>query len=213
MLRINPTPGLYGSHSGRIFQETVPARYAHWLEVPPELEEEAMSYLPFIILTIKKGAITGVAQGQRPEPVKPEPLSLDVLRKNKLEEISNSARSVIISGCGVTLSDGSVEHFSLTETDQINLTTAFGAVAQGAVGYPYHADGQLCRLYPAADIMAIGAAVTAHKLYHTTYCNHLNVWVRRVDTSEELEGIQYGVELPEDLANNMAEVLQYAQAM
>jgi len=38
-----------------------------WLEVPPELEEEAWGYLPFIMLTTEDGAITAVAQGQIPE--------------------------------------------------------------------------------------------------------------------------------------------------
>ena len=210
MLKINPTPGLFGSHSGRMFQEVVPPQFEHWLTVPTELEAEALSYLPFIRLTIKKGAITAVAQGERP---KPEPVNVETQRTTKLVEISKAANTTITAGCTVDLPSGISEHFSLTETDQINLSAAFTAVAQGAAGYPYHADGKLCRLYPAADIMAIGAAVTAYKLYHTTYCNHLNVWIRRAETAEELEGIQYGVELPEDLANNMAEVLQHAQAV
>ena len=90
--------------------------------------------------------------------------------------------------------------------DQINLTTAVGAVNQGAEGYPYHLDGQLCAIYPAADIRAMGEAATAHKLYHTTYCNHLMAWARRA-TADELEGITYGAELPADLAANMEAIL------
>ena len=176
-----------------------------WLAVPPELEAEAASYLPYIKLTIKKGAITAVAQGEKP------PEDIEALRTAKLAEISVAANAAITSGCEVDLPSGSTEQFSLTEADQINLSAAFTAVAQGAPGYPYHADGQLCRLYPAADIAAIGAAVTAHKMYHTTYCNHMLVWTRRAETPEELAAIFYGVELPEDLAKNMMEVLQFAQ--
>jgi hypothetical protein len=144
---------------------------------------------------------------------KPEALPPDVetLRSAKLAEISTAANAAITSGCEVDLPSGSTEQFSLTEADQINLSAAFTAVAQGALGYPYHADGQLCRLYPAADIAAIGAAVTAHKLYHTTYANHLNVWIRAAETAAELEAIRYGVNLPENLAKNMQEVLQFAQ--
>ena len=102
-------------------------------------------------------------------------------------------------------------HISLTDEDQINLTTAVGAVQQGSAGYPYHLDGQLCAIYPAADIIAMGAAATAHKLYHTTYCNHLMAWARRA-TADELEGITYGAALPADLAANMEEVLTNAAA-
>lgn len=78
---------------------------------------------------------------------------------------------------------------------------------QGADGYPYHADGQLCRIYPAADINAIATAATAHKLYHTTYCNHLLMWARRATSADELTTIFYGATLPEDLATNMAQVI------
>ena len=43
-----------------------------WIEVPKELEEEAMSYLPFIVLDIdENGALIGVSQGEVPE-IEPE---------------------------------------------------------------------------------------------------------------------------------------------
>lgn len=134
------------------------------------------------------------------------------LLSGKLEEISAACYATITAGCTVELADGSSEHFSLEETDQINLNAAFTAVEQGAAGYPYHADGKLCRLYPAADIAAIAQAATAHKLYHTTYCNHLMTWARRAANGDELAGIYYGAELPEDLAENMAEVISNASA-
>lgn len=134
------------------------------------------------------------------------------LRSEKLAEISDACRAAILAGVDVELSDGTTGHFSLEETDQINLTTAYGAVQDGAAGYPYHADGQLCKMYPAADITAISEAATAHKLYHLTYCNHLMAWAKRVETADELAAITYGAELPEDLAANMQEVLADAAA-
>lgn len=132
-------------------------------------------------------------------------LDLPALRATKLSELSAACNAAIVAGCDVTLSS-TTGHISLTDEDQINLTTAVGAVNQGAEGYPYHLDGQLCAIYPAADIIAMGAAATAHKLYHTTYCNHLMAWARRA-TVDELEGITYGAELPTDLAANMEAIL------
>ena len=76
--------------------------------------------------------------------------------------------------------------------------------------YPYHLDGQLCAIYPAADIIAMGEAATAHKLYHTTYANHLFAWVRRCDTLEDVAAITYGSALPDDLAANMTAILEAA---
>lgn len=133
-------------------------------------------------------------------------LDLSALRTAKLSELSASCNAAIVAGCDVTLST-TTGHISLTDEDQINLTTAVGAVNQGADGYPYHLDGQLCAIYPAADILAMGEAATAHKLYHTTYANHLFAWVRRCDTLEDVAAITYGSALPDDLAANMEAIL------
>lgn len=43
-----------------------------WAVVPPALEAEAQTYLPFIDLTVEDGKIIGVARGVIPEP-EPEP--------------------------------------------------------------------------------------------------------------------------------------------
>ena len=135
---------------------------------------------------------------------------LDEIRADKLAELSASCNDAITAGMDVETTQGT-EHFSLQETDQINLTTALSAVQSGAAGYPYHADGQLCRLFTAAEIQAIAAASIKHKLYHTTLCNHLLTWARRAETKEELSGITYAADgMPEDLAANMAAVLAAA---
>ena len=139
----------------------------------------------------------------------PAPDPLEAAKSAKLSELSAACNAAIVAGCDVTLST-TTGHISLTDEDQINLTTAVGAVQQGAAGYPYHLDGQLCAIYPAADIIAMGEAATAHKLYHTTYANHLFAWVRRCDTFEGVSAITYGSTLPADLAANMTAILEAA---
>lgn len=135
---------------------------------------------------------------------------IDIIRAEKLAELSEACNAAITAGMDVETTQGT-EHFSLQETDQINLTTALSAVQSGAAGYPYHADGQLCRLFTAAEIQAIASASVRHKLYHTTLCNHLLTWARRAETKEELSGITYSADgMPEDLAANMAAVLAAA---
>ena len=132
---------------------------------------------------------------------------LEELLPEKLTELDNACRKAIVEGCWVELADGSTQHFALTEADQINLNVALEAVKAGAEGYPYHADGELCRVFSAADINAVAAAAVAHKLYHTTYFNHAKQWATRAKTADELAGIHYGAQLPEDLAANMAKVI------
>lgn len=80
---------------------------------------------------------------------------------------------------------------------------------EGAAAVPYHADGELCRMYPAEEFAALAQAATAHVFWHRTYCNHVNAWIRRAGL-EELGSITYGSELPEDLAAHMAGVLAAA---
>ena len=140
----------------------------------------------------------------------PDDRPLDEIRTDKLAELSASCNAAITAGMDVETTQGT-EHFSLQETDQINLTTALSAVQSGVAGYPYHADGQLCRLFTAAEIQAIAAASVKHKLYHTTLCNHLLTWARRAETKEELSGIIYAADgMPDDLAANMAAVMAAA---
>lgn len=138
---------------------------------------------------------------------------IELWQNETLHTLSAACRTAITGGVSVTLSSGETEHFSLEETDQINLSAAASAVAQGVEGYPYHADGQLCRMYPAGDILAIVNAAARHKLYHTTYYNHLMTWIRRTEEPQELSAITYGAELPDDLAEHMKEVLDYAEAI
>lgn len=128
-------------------------------------------------------------------------------QQNKLVALSTACNQAITNGMDVETTEGT-EHFSLEETDQINLTTAVSAIEQGAKGYPYHADKKLCRMFTAGEIKSIAESATAHKLYNTTLCNHLLMLVRRATTTAELDTITYSADcLPIDLAENMKKIL------
>lgn len=143
----------------------------------------------------------------------PDDRPLDEIKAHKIADLSVACNAAIVAGMDVETTQGT-EHFSLEETDQINLTTALTAVQAGASDYPYHADGQLCRMFTAAEIQTIAQASVQHKLYHTTLCNHLLTWARRAETAEELAGISYTADnLPDDLAANMAAVLAVASSL
>lgn len=140
----------------------------------------------------------------------PDKRPFDEIRTEKLSSLSETCNQTIVAGMDVETTEG-VEHFSLEETDQINLTTALSAIEQGAKGYPYHADKKLCRMFTAVEIKAIAEKATAHKLYHTTLCNHLLTLARRATTTAELDEITYSADcLPPDLAENMKKVLTAA---
>jgi hypothetical protein len=82
-------------------------------------------------------------------------------------------------------------------------------VQQGAPFVPYHADGELCRMFTAEEFMAVANTAIQHIFYHRTYCNHLNAWIRRGSLAE-VRDMFYGVDLPADLAENMTQLLKTA---
>ena len=150
-----------------------------------------------------------------PEPVTPpEPYepTLTELQPSKKQEISQACEQAIYSGVSVTLTDGSVEHFALTEHDQLNLFGKQVQLAAGAEQMEYHSDGQPCRYYSAADMQLIVKKTMWHVSYHTTYCNALNMWISGVQTAEELQHIFYGADVPEQYQSEVlkAYLLQIA---
>lgn len=129
-------------------------------------------------------------------PLEPYEPTLEELQAAKKQEIAESCEQVIYKGINVTLADGSVEQYSLTAHDQLNLFGKQIQVSAGQEQIEYHADGQPCRYYSAADMQMIIQAAMWHVSYHTTYCNALNMWIAGVTTSEALQEIFYGADVP-----------------
>lgn len=129
---------------------------------------------------------------------------VEQVREAKRQEIGEACSAAIYAGIDV---GGS--RYSLTEHDQTEIMAQYAAVKEGAAAVPYHADGELCRMYTAEEFAALAQAATGHVFYHRTYCNHVNAWIRRAGL-EELDRIVYGAELPEDLGESMAAILSAA---
>lgn len=184
------------------------------LELTPEQEEVYLQYNGFVTVEETEDGVVVTPRVEDWEAWKAEqPDPLESTRADKLSELSAACNAAIVAGMDVETTQGT-EHFSLEETDQINLTTAYNAVMSGATAYPYHADGSLCRMFTTEEITSISNASISHKMYHTTLCNHLLTWARRAETAEELESITYTADnLPADLAENMAAVLTTASSL
>lgn len=139
------------------------------------------------------------------EPIEILP-DIDEVKKEKLREVSIACNATITNGIDI-----GEEHFSLTQNDQINLSVVFEMVKQGAETALYHADYELCRPFTADEIITLMTKATEFKTYHTTYCNHINMWIRRAETIEDVQSIHYGDELPADLQSHLMEVLGLAE--
>lgn len=131
---------------------------------------------------------------------------IERVRTTKLQEIAAACEQTIYAGTDVTTTKGT-EHFSATAADQTNLSALAATIAQGATQVPYHADGQLCREFTAAEFTTVFTTVKNFIAYNTTLCNHLNVWIRRCTTAAEISAITYLSTLPEDLLVNFNLIL------
>lgn len=136
-----------------------------------------------------------------PEPVpEPEPYepTLEELKEQKISEVGSVCKETIYAGVDVELPTGSTEHFSLKEEDQINLFGKQAQITAGVTQLEYHQDGHPCRYYTVEEMTAIITAAMQFVSFHTTYCNSLYTWINSVTDKKDLQGITYGVSIPEE---------------
>ena len=136
-------------------------------------------------------------------PDKKIPETLEEIKAAKKQEIGEACDKIIYEGMDVTLTNGSTEHFSLTDHDQLNLFGKQVQLAAGADQLEYHSDGQPCKYYSTADMRLIIAAAMQHVSYHTTYCNAVNMWIAGCETAEGIQKIYYGVDVPEQYQSDV----------
>lgn len=132
---------------------------------------------------------------------------LNTIKANKTAEMSAACRAAIVAGFDVTLSDGKDHHFSLTVEDQLNLNALFGLLAAGAEQVPYHADGETCVYFTAADMQTVVQEATAHKTYHESYFNSLKAYIASKRTAAAVNAIEYGTEIPEQYQSDVLKAL------
>jgi hypothetical protein len=137
-----------------------------------------------------------------PEPVEP---TLEELKQQKINEVSNICKETIYAGVDVELPTGTTEHFSLKEEDQINLFGKQAQITAGVTQLEYHQDGHPCRYYTVEEMTAIITAAMQYVSYHTTYCNSLYTWINAVEDKGNLGQITYGSVIPVEY---QSEVLQ-----
>lgn len=135
---------------------------------------------------------------------------LNIVRTNKIEELSNNCTETIYAGIDVTLSTDEVQHFTLDEQDQSNLAGLGLQLAAGASMISWHCDDQTkaCQFYTAVDATKIIQSLTAFKSYHITYFRDLRIYVNSLTTAEEIEQIYYGYPLPEEAKSQVLKVLE-----
>lgn len=142
--------------------------------------------------------------------------AVETVRAAKLMEISKACNAVIVAGVDVPVGDQSqsthMEHFNLSLEDQSNINNLFRVVELGGTEFPYQADDGSCKVYSATEIAAIYIAAQTLITTQTAYHNALKAYVNALTESEEIAAVQYGMDLPEPFASELASKLAVAQA-
>lgn len=126
-----------------------------------------------------------------------EHMTLNEYKTYKVNQIREAVKNDIFRGVQVVLHDGSVETFTLTLEDQNNINSLFMAILAGngkVTELPYHSTHNLCREYPAQDLVTLYVEMQKAITYKTTVANFAINLARDAITKEELDTIEYGME-------------------
>ena len=140
----------------------------------------------------------------------PDPI--DSIKAEKIAEIKKDCEDYIYAGTDVTYSDNTVEHFTYTLADQSNISEMFTAIMAGATEYPYHADGEICKIYSKEQIVTIYGTLSLFKTEATTYHNSLKAQVNAMTDADAISAIKFKeTELTGEYLTNYAAMMASAQ--
>lgn len=139
--------------------------------------------------------------------------TLGDLKATKIRDMEATKDMIISQGFDATLSDGSIENFSLSGDDLVYLTALQTQVIAGVETIPWHVSDQniACKYYSNIDMGIITQTAMSLLVYHITYLKDLTRYINSVETKEQLEDVQYGMILPieyqsEPLQSMMAQI-------
>ena len=161
---------------------------------------------PFVSIEADGQTVISMTAGIIPIP------DLSDIKSAKIIEIKESCESYIYAGTNVTLPNGAIEHFTYTLADQSNISEMFTAIMAGATEYPYHADGEICKIYTKEQIVAIYGALSLFKTEATTYHNSLKAQINAMTDADAISAIKFKeTELTGEYLTNYTAMMASAQ--
>lgn len=126
--------------------------------------------------------------------------TLEEVKASKISEMNAIQQAVIQQGVDVTLTDGSVENFTLTDHDQTSLMGLQTQVAQGENQIPWHTSdhAEHCKYYSNADMLLIVTAAMRYVTFHVTYFRDLRIYINAMEDKESVEAVTYGDRIPDE---------------
>lgn len=140
-----------------------------------------------------------------------ESMTMEEYKEYLLKQIGVACREQIYGGTQVQLpSSGAIEKYTYNDDDQRNLTNAMAIliIAPELPSVPYHPSGGFCRMIPSLDLLTIYSTLQLQLTYLTTRCNFMRMWIKGINTKEELLTINWNTELPEEYQQQVNEIYQ-----
>ena len=136
----------------------------------------------------------------------------DSVKAEKIAEIKKDCEEYIYAGTDVTYADGAKEHFTYSLVDQSNISEMFTAIMAGATEYPYHADGEICKIYSKEQIVTIYGTLSLFKTEATTYHNSLKAQVNAMTDADAISATKFKeTELTGEYLTNYTAMMASAQ--
>lgn len=139
-----------------------------------------------------------------PQPIPdPEPYvpTLEEVKTAKKQEIYTAYNADVAAGVDVELSTG-IQHFPLQAEDrEFLMGKQLELSGSNAEVISYQDSDNHCMLLSRNDMQKIITEALAFVNFKTTYRNNLCEWVDQCETKEEVEGIFYGTNIPEEYQN------------
>lgn len=136
--------------------------------------------------------------------------TLEDVKKVKIEYLDSTCENTIYAGTDVTLTDGSVEHFTLDAKDQLDLSGIGLQLLQGAEQIAWHKDDETesCKFYSAADGATIIQTLTLFRTYHITYFRDLRIYVNSLSDANDVNAIEYGSVIPDEYKSDVLKSIE-----
>ena len=175
-----------------------------WVVIPENIV--IPDTFPFVSIEVDGQTVTSMTAGIIPIP---DPSDI---KHTKITEIKQSCEDYIYAGTNVTLPDGATEHFTYSLADQSNISEMFTAIMAGATEYPYHADGEICKIYSKEQIVAIYGTMSLFKTEATTYHNSLKAQINAMTDAEAISATKFKeTELTGEYLTNYTTMMASAQ--
>lgn len=197
-----------GSIDGELIQEAERYEDLAIPEVIPQEEYEFNGWQPEIPAAGEiRGNVTYRAYFVHVE-------TLEEVKETKVAEMNAIQQEIITAGIDVTLTDGTTDHFDLTDRDQMRLMGLQAQVASGAELISWHTsdEDEHCKFYSNADMALIAEKAMTYVTWHVTYFRDLRIYIRSLETKEEVAAVTYGMDIPQEYQSDPLKAMIAAQA-